>query len=240
MDIGSKRAEDMKGKKVLVFAIILFLLLAGGVVFYLSRPSVSFVSSGSFPDGYELPEPGNIFEYRVIRDASSADLVIVAPDAVVPSGIDSYLFGREAAEGESPIAVLAIDEPAMWESALSGNDVLLYEGSSNAAVAISDHLKSIEPGIKVVTYSGRISNANIDQIRKALEESGAERILALTPSTSMELFRSSHPWHVVMDVRDAAAMETTAVDEAVSIDWDESIENLFSGQERLSYCSFAL
>ena len=42
------------------------------------------------------------------------------------------------------------------------------------------------------------------------------------------------------DALDAAAMETSDVDKAVSIDWDSTIRNLLSGNAELSYCLISL
>ena len=65
-------------------------------------------------------------------------------------------------------------------------------------------------------------------------------LLMLTPETSMELIRDGGSRNVIMDIRDAAAMETTEVESAVSIDWDASVENLLSGKAELSYCLLSL
>ena len=173
-------------------------------------------------------------------NAAKADVVLVAPAASVPEGVEAYLFGREAEDGEEPVAVLAIDDEAMWECAAEEGAVVLYERSTAYARDIAEHLESLGLGIEAVTYSGRISGANAEQVRSEIEEAGADTVLAITPSSSIALLREEHPWRIVMDVRDAAAMETTRVDAAVSIDWDATIQSLLSGNAELSYGLIAL
>ena len=226
-------------KKVLVAlaAVILFIVLICAV-FYFTRPAVAFVTSSSFPPGYELPEPGNILKYRMTAP-ENADLVITAPDAALPDNTNTYLFGREAEEGENPVAVLQIDEGRMWESALSlENSVVLFEESDPYAKEIFSHLSEVRPELDSVTYSGRVSVANLDALKASL--ANAENVLVLTPISSMELLRSDHDWNAVLDVRDSAAMETTDISYAVSIDWDSTIENLLSGKAELSYTLLTL
>ena len=208
----------------------------GAGLFYMTRPSVAFIKALSFPPGYELPEPGNILKYRMTDNAASASLVITAPDAAVPVGVDAYLFGREPVEGETPLAVLGINEGEMWRTALDGGSVvLLYEESSVSARRIAEYLKALDSDIAEVTYTGRISGANMDSVKSSIPDDENTRVLLLTPSSSMGLLRSPHSWRAVLDIRDAAAMETTEVDMAVSIDWDNTIENLLSGTAELSY-----
>ena len=126
---------------IAVLAIIMLVLITGLAVFHFTRPSVAFVTSDSFPSGYRLPSPHSFFKYRRTGNAENADLVIVAPDAAVPAGVEAYLFGRDAEEGESPAAVLAIDEARMWESAAAdGSFAVIYEESSSRAAAIASHL----------------------------------------------------------------------------------------------------
>lgn len=230
----------MRRRTLLTIASIVIAAALAFLAFHMTRPSVAFISSESFPDGYDLPRPGNILEYRMTGNAAKADVVLVAPDASVPEGVEAYLFGREAEDGEEPVAVLDIDDEAMWECAAEEGAVVLYERSTAYARDIAEHLESLGLGIEAVTYSGRISGANADQVRSEIEESGAATVLAITPSSSTSLLREEHPWRVVMDVRDAAAMETTRVDAAVSIDWDATIQSLLSGNAELSYGLIAL
>lgn len=223
-------------KKIAITCVIILLLVLGAGLFYMTRPSVAFIKALSFPPGYELPEPGNILKYRMTDNAASASLVITAPDAAVPVGVNAYLFGREPVEGETPLAVLGINEGEMWRTALDGGSVvLLYEESSVSARRIAEYLKALDSDIAEVTYTGRISGANMDSVKSSIPDDENTRVLLLTPSSSMGLLRSPHSWRAVLDIRDAAAMETTEVDMAVSIDWDNTIENLLSGTAELSY-----
>ncbi len=226
---------------ITVLAIIILVLITSLAVFHFTRPSVAFIASDSFPPGYRLPSPYSFFKYRRTGNAGNADLVIVAPDAAVPAGVEAYLFGRDAEEVESPAAVLAIDEERMWESAAAdGSFAVIYEESSSRAAAIASHLAALNENAVPVTYMGRISSANIGQVVSAVDASGADTLLMLTPETSMELIRDDGSRNVIMDIRDAAAMETTEVESAVSIDWDASVENLLSGKAELSYCLLSL
>lgn len=218
-------------KKALAIIIAAAAAAAGVLaVVHFTRPSVAFIDSGAFPKGYDLPRPSSFFSYRMTGNPERADIVITAPDAVIPEGVDSYLFGRNALDGESPAAVLGIDEAAMWSVAAGEKEpVLLYEETSAVGKLAADSL-----GIPSVTYQGRISSANIEEISRQIPPEGT--VLAITPATSMSLFRTDHSWSLVMDVRDAAAMDTTDCDAAVSIDWDATVMNLLSGKEELSYC----
>ena len=76
-------------------------------------------------------------------NAAKADVVLVAPDASVPEGVEAYLFGREAEDGEEPVAVLAIDDEAMWECAAEEGAVVLYERSTAYARDIAERLESL-------------------------------------------------------------------------------------------------
>ncbi len=227
-----------KKKSIVLLIILASLIVAGALLFYFLRPSVAFIRSDLFPSGYELPGPSAL-RYRLTGNPIGADLVIVSPDAAVPPGVPAYLFGREAEDGETVEAVLAIDNGRMWEQALRDTEIaLLYEESSVYGREVADYLSSIDGNVRSVTYTGRISGANIETVRK--EIAGAGIVFALTPSSSVEILRSAHSWPVVMDIRDAAAMETTAVDEAVSIDWNKTVENLLAGRAELSYCLVAM
>ena len=56
----------------------------------------------------------------------------------------------------------------------------------------------------------------------------------------MSFIRDASDCVIVVDALDAAAMETSDVDKAVSIDWDSTIRNLLSGNAELSYCLISL
>ncbi len=227
----------MRKRAAIIVIAAAAVLSVSAAAFLFSRPSVAFVTSGLLPEGYELPQPGNILEYRMTDNLQSADLVITAPDAALPEGVPSYLFGRKAEEGESPLAVLDIDEGEMWECAITedGRYAALYEETSSAAKAAADHLRSLGADVTDVTYTGRISGANLDQVSSAISDAAAAAVLALTPSSSTELLRSEHSWRIIMDARDAAALESTACDDEVAIDWDATIRSLLSGNAELSY-----
>ena len=218
-------------KKALLVAFSIIILFAViFTVFYFARPSVAFISSGLLPSGYELSEPSGSLGYRVTDNAEQADIVIVAPDAAVPQDILSYLFGREAESGENPEGVLAIDNGAMWECAMElGNATLVYEETSSYGRSVADYLKTLYPDIGIVTYTGRITGANIGTVKSEISETGNDIIFLLTPSSSMELIRTDIPWTIVLDERDAAALETTKADYAVSIDWNGTVKSLLDG-----------
>ena len=113
-------------------------------------------------------------------------------------------------------------------------ELAIYEIRSGGGI------RGVERATTVLTLfsdtfgKGRISSANIDQVSRQIPPEGT--VLAMTPSTSMSLFRADRSWKLIMDVRDAAAMDTTDCDAAVSIDWDATVMNLLSGKEELSYC----
>lgn len=227
--------------KALLAVIAVLLLIAGSaLIIYFTRPAVAFITSGLFPSGYDVPMPdGSFFHYRRVSSVSNADLVITAPDASVPDGIDSYLLGRLPEDGENVLGTLLVDEGKLWETALDDTFIaVLYEESSVASKNIVSHLKSVDSLAKEVKYQGRVSSANLDAVKSEIGD--AETILCLTPSSSMSFIRDASDCVIVVDALDAAAMETSDVDKAVSIDWDSTIRNLLSGNAELSYCLISL
>ena len=253
--------------KALLAVIAVLLLIAGSaLIIYFTRPAVAFITSGLFPPGYDVPMPdGSFFHYRRVSSVSNADLVITAPDASVPDGIDSYLLGRLPEDGENVLGTLLVDEGKLWAYLLGrlpedGENVLgtllvdegklwetalddtfiavLYEESSVASKNIVSYLKTVDSSVKEVKYQGRVSSANLDAVKSEIGD--AETILCLTPSSSMSFIRDASDCVIVVDALDAAAMETSDVDKAVSIDWDSTISNLLSGNAELSYCLISL
>lgn len=227
-------------KALIIAAAIIVALLLAALAIYFTRPSVAFITSGLLPEGYDVPSPdGSFFRYRRVSSPDGASIVITAPDAAVPEGIDSYLLGRVPEDGENVIATLLIDEGKMWECApREGSTVLLYEALSEGAKSIADHLLSIDSSIRTVTYDGRVSAANLDAIEEEIGD--ADDVFCLTPSSSMDFIRNNASHSITVDALDAAALETSVVDNAVSIDWDTTISNLLSGNAELSYCSISL
>lgn len=227
--------------KALLAVIAVLLLIAGSaLIIYFTRPAVAFITSGLFPSGYDAPMPdGSFFHYRRVSSVSNADLVITAPDASVPDGVDSYLLGRLPEEGENVLGTLLVDEGKLWETALDDTFIaVLYEESSVASKNIVSYLKTVDSSVKEVKYQGRVSSANLDAVKSEIGD--AETILCLTPSSSMSFIRDASDCVIVVDALDAAAMETSDVDKAVSIDWDSTIRNLLSGNAELSYCLISL
>ena len=227
--------------KALLAVIAVLLLIAGSaLIIYFTRPAVAFITSGLFPPGYDVPMPdGSFFHYRRVSSVSNADLVITAPDASVPDGIDSYLLGRLPEEGENVLGTLLVDEGKLWKTALGDTSItVLYEESSVASKNIVSYLKTVDSSVKEVKYQGRVSSANLDTVKSEIGD--AETILCLTPSSSMSFIRDASDRVIVVDALDAAAMETSDVDKAVSIDWDSTISNLLSGNAELSYCLISL
>ena len=227
--------------KALLAVIAVLLLIAGSaLIIYFTRPAVAFITSGLFPSGYDVPMPdGSFFHYRRVSSVSNADLVITAPDASVPDGIDSYLLGRLPEDGENVLGTLLVDEGKLWETALDDTFIaVLYEESSVASKNIVSYLKTLDSSVKEVKYQGRVSSANLDAVKSEIGD--AETILCLTPSSSMSFIRDASDCVIVVDALDAAAMETSDVDKAVSIDWDSTISSLLSGNAELSYCLISL
>lgn len=225
----------MRKKIVLIiFLIIIFAALLLSAI-YFTRPTVAFIESGALPNDYAIPVPhGSLFHYRRVSSPENADLVIVAPDAAVPDGVEAYLLGREPEDDESVLDTIRIDEGRLWGSVLDDSSIaLLYEESSAAASDISGYLHALSPVIADVVYQGRISSANIDEITDAL--ASYETVFCLTPSSSMNFINNCGEHRLVMNILDAAAMETVKPYKAVSIDWTSTIENLFSGNPRAEY-----
>ncbi len=225
-------------KIIAAAAAAMILLIAIVLAVILSRPSVAFISA-DLPDGFNLPGPSSITSsFRLSGNASSADLVIVMPWHSVPeSGGLTVLFGRNPEDGETPDLVLIPDDEAMWELALSdGVECILYDESVQHARRIADHLLSLDGNAYAARYSGRVSVANYDQV--IAEVGNADRILALTPSTSMRVLRSEGIPPVVLDGLHAAALESTPFSASVGIDWNATVESLLSGSRSLRYALF--
>lgn len=223
-------------KKIVLIILLIFIFAALMLsAIYFTRPTVVFIESGALPDDYDIPVPhGSLFHYRRVSSPENADLVIVAPDAAVPDGVEAYLLGREPEDDESALDTIRIDEGRLWGSALDDSSIaLLYEESSATASDISGYLHTLSPGIADVVYQGRISSANIDEITDDL--SSYETVFCLTPSSSMNFINNSSGYRLVMNILDAAAMETVKPYKAVSIDWTSTIENLLSGNPRAEY-----
>ena len=141
--------------KALLAVIAVLLLIAGSaLIIYFTRPAVAFITSGLFPSGYDAPMPdGSFLHYRRVSSVSNADLVITAPDASVPDGIDSYLLGRLPEDGENVLGTILVDEVKLWETALDDTFIaVLYEESSVASKNIVSYLKTVDSSVKEVKY----------------------------------------------------------------------------------------
>ena len=240
-DEGQIESKAWKRRKLLIALPIAAIAAAAAIFlsFYLTRPSVSVLSS-ALPDGFDVFGPSRLTSsFRLTGNASKADLAIVMPSVPVPSDAEGrvVLFGRAAEEGESPDLVLIPDPPLMWESALSeGSECILYESSDRIASDIAERLIEADGNAFEVTYSGRVSVANEEEI--ARKTADADTVLYLTPASSLRTMRtSSIP--AVVDFIHGAALETTAVSGTVGIDWDRTIEGLLSGSDALSYAFFS-
>ena len=201
-------------------------VLAALAVFFLTRPSVAILEP-EYPAGYDLISPAILTSaYRTVSRAEGADVVIALPGAELPEGTDGVVIGSDE---------LSIDESNMWKAALGeGRECILYESSDSVARSIAEGLLASDDNAYAVTYDGRISVENMNRILS--EVSGSDSLLMLTPSTSVRLIRENDAeTSVVMDYRDAAAMDTTIVNEAVCIDWDALIRSVLSDSAELSY-----
>ena len=201
-------------------------VLAALAVFFLTRPSVAILEP-EYPAGYDLISPAILTSaYRTVSRAEGADVVIALPGAELPEGTDGVVIGSDE---------LSIDESSMWKAALGeGRECILYESSDSVARSIAEGLLASDDNAYAVTYDGRISVENMNRILS--EVSGSDSLLMLTPSTSVRLIRENDAeTSVVMDYRDAAAMDTTIVNEAVCIDWDALIRSVLSDSAELSY-----
>lgn len=229
----------MKGKVRYIIISICVLLAAACAAagYYLTRPSVVFISP-DMPDGFSLRRPSFFTpSFRLASTPGSADFVIVMPSEIVPeSEGTTVLFGRSAEEGENPDIVLVPDLPLMWMTALSDRrECILYESSDQMARKIAEKLTAEDGNAYEVTYSGRISVANHDEIASAI--SGADAVFYLTPSSSLRILRDSDI-PAVLDSIHAGALEITGISGAVGVDWDRTIENLISGSASISYAFF--
>lgn len=201
-------------------------VLAALAVFFLTRPSVAILEP-EYPAGYDLISPSILTSaYRTVSRAEGADVVIAFPGAELPEGTDGVVIGSDE---------LSIDESSMWKAALGeGRECILYESSDSVARSVAESLLASDDNAYAVTYDGRISVENMNRILS--EVSGSDSLLMLTPSTSVRLIRENDAGtSVVMDYRDAAAMDTTIVNEAVCIDWDALIRSVLSDSAELSY-----
>ena len=213
-------------KRIFIALASIAAVLAAFAVFFLTRPSVAILEP-EYPEGYDLISPAILTSaYRTVSRAEGADAVIALPGAELPEGTDGVAIGSEE---------LSIDESSMWKAALGdGRECILYESSDSAARSIAESLLASDDNAYAVTYDGRISVENINRILS--EVSGSDSLLMLTPSTSVRLIRENDAGtSVVMDYRDAAAMDTTIVNKAVCINWDTFIRSVLDGSPELSY-----
>ena len=220
-------------RRVLSFILIIFIILGGALAFFLTRPRIA-VFEPEYPPGYDIDSPAWMtLSYRRVSDPGAASAVIALPGAELPEGVEGVTIGGSESS-------LPIDEKTMWKTVLSdGTECILYEASDQTARSIADSLLAVDGNAYEVTYDGRISVENIDRILDSV--SGADKILLLTPLSSIRLIRNnSMDSTVVMDHRDAAAMETTDVDEAVSIDWESTIKSVLRDAPELSYTLITL
>ena len=220
-------------KRVLAVVIIILAVLLGALVFFLTRPRVAIYEPG-YPSGYEIISPSSFsLSYRVVSDPASADLALALPGAILPEGIEGITIGGDGAD-------LSIDESAMWMTAMGdGVECLLYESSDQYASKIAEDLLENDGNAYAVTYDERVSVENMQRLLSSV--SGSDKLLLLTPSSSIRLVRENQVVaDTVMDYRDAAAIETTDIDEAVSIDWDSTIRSMLSGNPELSYALVSL
>ena len=220
-------------KRVLAISLIIMVILGIAVAFFFTRPGVAIIEP-IYPQGYEINSPAYLsFGYRRVSNPLSASAIIVLPGAELPAGLDGTVIG-------GPGSDLPIDETRMWQAALSdGVECILYESSDMVAAEIADGIIASDDNAYKVVYDGRISVENIEKILESV--SGCDKLLMLTPSSSIRLIRNgSIDADVVMDYRDAAAIEMPDVDEAVAIDWTSTIESVLSGHPELSYALITL
>ena len=220
---------------VAVSIIIAAILAAAAAAFIFSRPAVAFLSA-DLPAGFASLRPSSLtLSFRLAGNADKADLVLVMPSENVPdTDSQTVLFGREADGDESPDLVVIPDDVLMWSLALgSGTECILYDSSSQFAAELAEELLGLDDNAYAVTYSGRVSVANYDQVISGV--SGADVILALTPSSSMRILRSAGIPPAITDSLHAAALDSTGISASVGVDWNATVEALLAGSEAPCY-----
>ena len=225
--------EPMRRKRVLAAFLVCMAAAAMAAAVFFTRPGYAIVLP-EHPSWYSLGEPLFSLSFRKTGDCRNADVLFVMPGMSVPETSGSVILMRPAESGED-YPVLDIDEAELWAAALGdGRECIVYESSDGAASAVAAALSARDGNAFSVTYDGRITDANLERTLRQME--GADKVLLLTPATSVMLARNGRlSVPAVMDFRDAGALTAASCSEVVTIDWGHLIRSALAGEAGLSY-----
>lgn len=156
-------------------------------------------------------------------DIKNGDLLILDPFSSSPESVDikSYRWGSSS-ENENDFIV---DEEMLWSYALSksvGTIAFLYPENLSIAEILSEKY----PDVKSISYNGRISNANYDDIISKLN--GIENVLLLDPESSLLVLAEEKTFFV--DFRDYPALKDKDNVKAIVPDWNSAIKEALESE----------
>lgn len=221
--------------KVLICVIsILVLAVISALVFYFTRPLVLYVESSYLSESDLFPSflLSSKFRLKVVSEEeyipSDEVLIIMDPISKVESDKKCAVWGRDDDRADINIR---IDEKKMY---LSFSSIpFIYQEGDSYAKEIIDSNTSLIP----VSYSGRVSNVNLDSTLKQLE--GYESAILFDPdSATLLLDRSETTFYV--DFRYYSALSGYRNVKAIKPLWKEALESALSLKEGDISLDFAL
>lgn len=212
--------KKAKMKFIVVFFVFLFILAL--FVDYISLPLILYVESNELSSiKLDKPKPiGLSYRVRYIKEDKyspdmNADLVLLDPCAKVLV-IDSKC-ARWGRVDESVDINILVDDEKIW-ACIEQPIAFIYPDSSSIANRILDlHLDW-----KGVSYSGRISNVNIDIIKEDIAD--YDEVAIFDPSSALALIREDINKSIIVDFRDKDALKMHRNVKVITPKWSKAIE----------------
>ena len=211
-------------KSIIGVVSIIAIIIIAMLVFYLTRPLVVYIESPTLANLSLSPFCSISPSYRlkvVSPDGyqpKNEALVIVDPLSIVSTDTRITVWGRD---DESVDINFVIDENKMYSS-FSSIPFIYPEGDAYASMVLSEN-----PDLVPVSYSGRISNVNIDSVLKSIE--GFDSVILFDPESSTLLLDSAD-CDFIVDFRYHPALSKYKNVKGITPDWDEAIRNALSGE----------
>lgn len=228
-------------KKVLLYTFVIILVLLFSIVaLFCFLPLVVFVlppSPSSFSSSFPHPSFFNLSYICVTREDGEASifekfkdpsLVIYSNLSEVDSSFPSIVWGTDKAKGDY---YFQINQEELYSSLISEFSsypiAFLFEESDEESNNLFDKLSQKYSNIAPVTYSGRISIVNKDEIVKTLDS--FYMTVVLTVNSSKEGWRETTS-RIAMDMRYASSI--VSKDRVISLtpNWDSLISDFLSGK----------
>ncbi len=230
----------MKKKVLLYITIVVLILLFSLATLFCFLPLVVFVlppSPYSFSSTFPHPSFFNLGYICVTRNDGEKSILekIKDPSLVVYSSLSeidpsfpSIVWGTDKAKGDY---YFQINQEEMYSSLISEFSsypiAFLFEESDEESNEIFNKLSQKYSNIAPVTYSGRISIVNKDEIVKTLDS--FYMTVVLTVNSSKEGWRETTS-RIAMDMRYASSI--VSKDRVISLtpNWDLLISDFLSGR----------